>query len=282
MSPTWNWRPILIVVFGFSRLCSPLAAQSSRHIDALMVDLLSEPIGLDNARPVFSWKIRDTSDGARQTAYQIRVTTANAERATALVWDSGRVASAQSTGIPYSGTPLQASRRYFWTVESWDQGGKPYPVSGVASWETGLLNSGAWRSDWIGYEQPEDKSIRESGAQWITNAPVTGGIPPGDSRHDFRLKLRLGQKIARAELLTTEQDVAGAWVNGKVVLEEAPLPPWKQAPWESYVRREITRELHESDNLLAIEVRRYATPNASAGGEVNGQSPMSACLYLQK
>src|SRR4051795_10236463 len=108
----------------FSRLCSLLAAQSSRHIDALMVDLLSEPIGLDDARPVFSWKIRDTSDGARQTAYQIRVSTTNAGGATVLVWDSGRVASAQSTGIPYGGTPLQASRHYFWTVESWDQGGK--------------------------------------------------------------------------------------------------------------------------------------------------------------
>src|SRR4051812_24764007 len=103
MSTTWNWRPILIVVFGFSRLGSPLTAHSSRHIDALRVDLLSEPIGLDDARPVFSWKLRDPSDGARQTAYQIRVTTTNAGGATVLVWDSGGVASAQSTGIPYGG-----------------------------------------------------------------------------------------------------------------------------------------------------------------------------------
>jgi alpha-L-rhamnosidase len=244
------------------------------------VDLLSEPIGLDDARPVFSWKIRDTSDGARQTAYRVRVTT-GAQGAGAVVWDSGRVASAQSTGVAYGGTPLQASCRYFWTVESWDQYGKPYPVSPVASWETGLLSAGAWKGGWIGYEQPEDKSIRESGAEWITNAPVTGGIPPGDSRHDFRLKLNLKGKLARAELLTTGEDVAGAWVNGKTVLEETPMPPWKQTPWQTYMRREVTRELHGGENLIAIEVRRYAVPNASAGGEVNGQSPMSTCLYLE-
>lgn len=281
MSTIWNWQSLLIVLFIFTGLRSMATAQSTRHVDSLRVDLLADPLGLDDARPVFSWKIRDTSDGARQTAYRIRVTTSAGGTGTP-VWDSGRVASAQSNGIPYGGTPLQASHRYSWTVESWDVAGKPYPVSEVAHWETGLLNPGAWKGDWIAYEQPEDKSIRESGAEWITNAPVNGGISPGDSRHDFRLKLRLGQKIARAELLTTGQDVAGAWVNGKLVLEEAPLPPWKQTPWKSYVRREITRELHAGNNVIAIEAKRYAVPNATAGGEVNGQSPMSACLYLEK
>ena len=258
-----------------------MAAQSTRHVDSLMVDMLPEPIGLDHTRPTFSWKIRDTSDGARQTAYRIRVT-AIPRQAGSPVWDSGRVESAQSIGIPYGGTALEASHRYFWTVECWDKDGKPYPVSEVSSWETGLMSANAWKADWVGYERPEDKSVRGSGAEWITNSPVTEGIPPGDSRHDFRLKLSLGHGITRAELLTTGQDTAGAWVNGKMVLDEMPLPPWKQTPWKSYVRQDITQALHQGDNLIAIEVKRYAVPSASSGGEVNGQSPMSACIYLEK
>ena len=63
--------------------------------------------------------------------------------------NAAAVRSAQSIGIPYRGTPLEASRRYFWTVESWDKDGKAYPVSETASWETGLMSTAAWRGKWI-------------------------------------------------------------------------------------------------------------------------------------
>src|SRR5205823_8602274 len=112
MSISWHLHQTLIVLFSFSGVCSPMAAQSTRRVDSLMVDMLSEPIGLDDARPVFSWKIRDVTDGARQTAYRIRVS-ASANRTGSLVWDSGRVESGQSTAVPYTGTPLEASTRYF-------------------------------------------------------------------------------------------------------------------------------------------------------------------------
>ena len=264
------------------------------HVDSLMVDMLPEPIGLDDSQPVFSWKIRDGAQGAKQTAYRIRAAVRamdlRADGATTLIWDSGRIESAQSTGVRYAGKPLEASHKYFWQIESWNKDGKPYPVSEVSSWETGLMSANEWRSEWIGYEQPEDKSIRESGAQWITNVPSMAVAAPlpgtsatsADSRHNFRVNLSLRDAIVRAELLTTGQDTAGAWVNGKPVLQEIPLPPWKQMPWQSYLRQDITRELHAGDNLIAIEIKRYAVPNASAGGEVNGQSPMSACIYLEK
>ena len=160
MQITWKLRTAVMVLLSVSGACGLIAAQTTRHIDSLMVDMLSEPIGLDDPQPVFSWKIRDPTDGARQTAYRIRVTT-NATELGALVWDSGRVESAQSIGIPYSGPPLKASYRYFWTVQTWDKDGKPYPISTVSNWETGLMSAAGWKGDWIGYERPEDKSIRE-------------------------------------------------------------------------------------------------------------------------
>jgi alpha-L-rhamnosidase len=287
---------LLIASVGSSRKQAPSSVESSSsslpasrgsaQLSSLRVDMLSEPIGLDDVQPMFSWKIQDASEGARQTAYRIRVATrafdvqsSGPEGGSApdLLWDSGKVESAQSTEVPYSGKPLEASRRYFWRVESWDKDGRPYPASEVSHWETGLMNTDSWRSQWIGYEQPEDKSIRESDAQWITNVPLIGttvpvpqpSIPSADSRHDFKFILEIRDPIARAELLTTGQDTAGAWINGRLVIEEAPLPPWHQTPWGNYVRRDITRDLHPGANTVAIEVKRFLVPEASVGGEVN-------------
>ncbi len=274
-------RKVPAAVIGLMLGCTGIMGQSTAYIGSLTVNMLSEPIGLDDPQPQFSWKINDAANGARQTAYRIRVSR-DASQSGALIWDTGKVESSQSTGVVYAGTPLEPSHRYFWTVESWDKDGKPYRISPKASWETGLLNAAAWKANWIGYEQLEDKRVRESGAQWITNAPVTQGIPPGDSRHDFRTRVNLRQSIRRAALLTTGQDTAGAWVNGKLVLEETALPPWRQTPWQHYNRHDVTRELRDGDNSIAIEVKRFAVANASEGGEVNGQSPMSACLYLEK
>jgi hypothetical protein len=84
-------------------------------------------------------------------------------------------------------------------VESWDKDDRPYRASELSHWETGLMNTDSWRSQWIGYEQPEDKSIRESDAQWITNVPLIGttvpvpqaSIPSANSRHDFKFILEI-------------------------------------------------------------------------------------------
>jgi alpha-L-rhamnosidase len=47
--------------------------------------------------------------------------------------------------------------------------------------------------------------------------------------------------VKRADLFVTGEDSAAAWVNGKQVLETVPLPPWKQAPWKTYLRQDVTR-----------------------------------------
>ena len=85
------------------------------------------------------------------------------------VWDSGRITSDKSFGVVYGGPELAASTRYYWRVEAWDKDGKPYPASDVSWWETGLLKE-SWKAQWIGYEDPEHRAVRKSGATWITNA----------------------------------------------------------------------------------------------------------------
>lgn len=88
---------------------SALAAGAQLY-DLRVCDLPS-PVGLD-AVPVFRWKLPANKLGQAQTAYRIVV--ADNASLTDPVWDSGRVASDVSTGVTYSGSPLQPSTVYFW------------------------------------------------------------------------------------------------------------------------------------------------------------------------
>ena len=70
-------------------------------------------------------------------------------------------------------------------------------------------------------------------------APRQAAIP----QHDFRFRFQLAGQVKRAELFVTGEDSAAAWVNGTQVLETVPLPPWKQAPWKTYLRHDVTADL---------------------------------------
>ncbi len=227
----------------------------------LLCDSLDRPLGIDSPQPLLSWQLQDTGFGARQTAYRIEV----ASTPTLLsgdkpdVWDSGRIASDKSFGVVYGGPELGASKRYYWRVEVWDKDGKPYPASDVSWWETGLLKE-KWTAEWIGYEDPEHRAVRKSGATWITNVGAAKDNAPkadADTEHDFRLKFQLAGSVKHADLFVTGEDSAAAWVNGKQVLATVPLPPWKQAPWKTYLSHDVTSDLQAGENMLAVKVTLY-------------------------
>ena len=198
------------------------------------------------------------------------------------VWDSGRITSDKSFGVAYSGPELAASTRYYWRVEVWDKDGKPYPPSDISWWETGLLKE-SWKAQWIGYEDPEHRAVRKSGAMWITNAGNAKPKPTADARpkasddakdnapegsadtqHDFRYRFPLVGQVRHAHLYVTGKDTPSAWINGKQVLAGHPLPPWKQTPWKSYRVVDVTSNLQQGKNLLAVEVTLYATSTGSS------------------
>jgi len=66
----------------------------------------------------FSWRLEPDRRGAQQQAYRILVATVPAPLETdeEALWDSGKVDSTQSTGVPYDGPELAAETRYSWTV----------------------------------------------------------------------------------------------------------------------------------------------------------------------
>lgn len=207
----------------------------------LQVDNLHAPLGIDDATPKFSWQLHDPARGATQTAYEVQVASRPEFLASghADVWTSGRISSGQSIAVPYAGPPLQPSTRYYWRVKLWGAADKDYAPSETSWWETGLMHQDAWRAQWIGYETPEEAAVRHAPAAWIANPdPKSSQAETGAEQHfDYRTTITLAQPVRFAALYATGQDTVAAWVNGKQVLSEDPLTPYRQMPWKKFVRR---------------------------------------------
>jgi alpha-L-rhamnosidase len=273
---------ILAIFSGCLLLFALTASAQSTEAVKLQCESLSTPLGMDTKEPSLSWKIQDPRPGARQTAYQIRVSSSATDLAAGKgdMWDSGRVESSDSQGVAYQGSAFEPSKRYYWHVIVWDQKGKSSGPSTSSWWETGLLNQENWKAKWIGYEEPELKQVRESGSIWITNTDSEAPKDAEKTTHDFRFHFELSKAVRRGVLYVTGQDTVGAWINGKQVLKAEPLPPWKQTPWKTYVFREVSSSLRSGQNVLAIEVVRYANEGGRGPRNVR-QTPMSAVLYVE-
>lgn len=114
------------------------------EISNLQVNNSVEPLGLDDAQPVFSWALSSSARCASQTAYRVIL-----KDGSSTVWDSGRVKSKNNYGVVYNGPDdLKSKTRYEWTVTVWDAEGEKY-VSEPSNFETGIMN-GEWNSEWIG------------------------------------------------------------------------------------------------------------------------------------
>ncbi|MFF7047429.1 family 78 glycoside hydrolase catalytic domain [Streptomyces griseorubiginosus] len=172
-------------------------------VEGLTVEHRTTPLGVDEARPRFGWRTASRVRGRRQTAYRLLVAS-TPDRLTvgqADVWDSGRVDSADSVAVRYAGPALKPSTRYHWTVELWDENGRPLPEAPTARFETGLLST--------------DGVTGWDGAQWITMA---GKAPNSPGAPLLRKQTALvGGRVHEARLYVSALGVYDAYVNGRRV-----------------------------------------------------------------
>jgi len=148
---------LLLIAALFLSLPVPWPILAQEASDAQLYDLMTEnqidPVGLDNPAPVFSWKMRSSVIGQRQTAYQLTVKTGETT-----VWDSGKVESDASVGIVYGGEALRSSTAYTWFVKVWDKDGK-IAVSPEATFEMALLEEDAFAdTHYISYQPAQDNT----------------------------------------------------------------------------------------------------------------------------
>src|SRR5258708_1068450 len=96
--------------------------QMNVSVVGLRTEYVATPLAVENTSPQLSWRLEAQRRGVRQSAYRIEVASAaeGLVAGCANLWDSGRVVSDLSIGIPYAGRTLTSRQRCFWRVRIWD------------------------------------------------------------------------------------------------------------------------------------------------------------------
>jgi alpha-L-rhamnosidase len=176
----------------------------------LTVDGLPAPVGVGLDDVFFAWRVADGRRGAAQRAYRLVVSGAGS----AVVWDSGVVASAQQAFVAYTGPALQPDATYQWTVQTWDGAGNPGPPASPATFSTGL-SDGDWRAEWIKrdtVEPPPNNSttfeVQDGLGVWL----------PEDEFSYVRTEAELRRSpIVRALAYVSADQLYELYVNGRMV-----------------------------------------------------------------
>ena len=91
----------------------------------LQTEYRRNPLGLDEKRPAFSWKLRSDNTGVMQEKCQIQICQNDMP-----VWDTGLLETEKSICHVYDGQPLQPKTRYDVSVTVWDNYGEQAEIRG--------------------------------------------------------------------------------------------------------------------------------------------------------
>lgn len=147
-------------------------------ISHLTCEYASDPLGIGTSIPRFSWQLTHPQRSQRQTAYRI-VATLDPEptpRSPNLLWDSGKVAGADSVAVEWGAQPLASRLRVYWRVRCWDAQDRASDWSPTAWFETALLDSHDWQAQWLGFP------AAWPGRALYVRRQFTVGKPPASAR----------------------------------------------------------------------------------------------------
>jgi len=196
----------------------------------LTVDHKVTPVGIDNRKPEFSWKIKATGNNVMQAAYLIRVATDEKFSPLKTIWQSGKVASDESVLQSYNGPDLKSGQRYFWQVKVWDNKGNESKWSPAGRWEMGLFPQSEWKAKWI-----------EMGNDTARFSPAP----------HFRKEFVLSKNVSSARVYATAHGFYELQINGKKVGDQVLTPGWtsysKRLQYQVY---DVTKMLIKGNNAV--------------------------------
>lgn len=196
---------------------------------ALKCEYLVNPIGIDAGRPRLSWRMVDERTGARQTAYQLYVSTDSLDMKKGMVWQPVKVTGGASL-VTYAGRALQPFTRYFWRVDTWDKDGIK-SSSAIASFETGMMS----RSNWKG--------------AWISDLNDVAAKPAGQ----FRKVFEANKKIRSARAYIAVAGLYELYVNGQKIGNHRLDPMYTRFDRRTlYVTHDVTAQLQAGKNAIGV------------------------------
>ena len=228
---------------------SPATQARSAPFEAhsLRCEWLEAPLGIMSPAPRLSWEIEAKTRAFQQQAYQIFVASSPELLAKdkADLWDSGRVVSAETTGIIYHGKKLQSNQDVYWKVQIWSSDDTVSGWSKTATWTMGLLAADAWVAEWI--SPPDATRVHED--------PKTIHLPPA---HYYRKEFLLRKPIKRAVLHGSALGLVEWSLDGQPVSNNLFEPGWtdyrKRVPARSHDVSAMFTKGGEQKHCLAATV----------------------------
>lgn len=223
----------------------------------LRCEYLENPIGVDIYTPCLSWQLSSEEQTVSQSAYRILVAESleNLSSEENLIWDSGRVASANSLHIPFAGKALKAEKRYYWTVQVWDREGHLGETPQTAYWQMGLGNRERWQAKWIGFKTNVDEAVRPPGqagndSQFFGEGDAMLNMrPPAYFRRAFELQ----ERVSSAVLYITARGIYDVSINAQAITENRLTPGWtdyhKSIEYQTY---DVTPFISKGENVIGV------------------------------
>lgn len=220
-----------------------------------------DPSGIGETKPRLSWKLAATDADARalsQSGWQVLVASSPELLAQDRgdLWDSGRIPSAATSNIAYSGRPLSSRTACWWKVRVWDQAGVGSPWSEPARWTMGLLEAADWKAEWIGLDAvaPTDGSVvsdeqrvRISQLPWMRAAMEPAkDAPLPEIRVRKSFTIPAGSKVAKAAILLTPDMRCSISLNGR--------PVGTITRWDRAVPFDLTTMLENGENVVGLRI----------------------------
>lgn len=241
--------------------------------DIVPVDLRCEsktsPIGISEPSPRLSWQDVATISGERgqyQTGYQIQVASSLEELTNnqGNLWDTGQVATNQTSQITYAGLVLTSHRVCYWHVRVWDKSGQPSAWSEPASWSMGIMTQGEWTAQWIGRDDGPAWNTGSTffNAHWIWfpegNPTVSAPVATRWFRKVFTVPS--GVSVAQAVATMAGDNMFTLYVNGQIALSVENPNAWQQ-----HGQADISTFLVNGTNVLAVAVANTGNSPNPAG-----------------
>ncbi|SIN84478.1 family 78 glycoside hydrolase catalytic domain [Chitinophaga niabensis] len=198
----------------------------------LTCEYLQNPLGISTAAPRFSWTLAGDGQNQWQSAYEIVVRGPGKD----IVWQTGKVNSAENLHITYAGKALEPFSRYTWQVKVYDQDGRASAWSLPQWFETA---SSDWAAQWIG----DGSKQFEKDEEFYKEDPMPL----------FRKSFEAKKKIASARLYISGLGYYEAYLNGQKIGDHV-LDPGLTAYRKQvlYTVYDITSQVRNGINAAGI------------------------------
>jgi hypothetical protein len=227
-------------------------------VDKLRTEGRDNPLGIDIESPNFSWQIKTTQRGFKQSAFHLMVAddSINLTKNMVNIWNSYKQASTASNMVLYKGKKLLPAKKYYWKLKVWNTKGQSSSWSKIMSFTTGLFQASDWsNAKWIGYDDLPDSLIVVPGVHSPDAKKLADRLKQRTVVPLFRKEFQVKKKIVTASAFITGLGQYEMSINGERVGNSFLAPGWthydKRVLYNTY---DITQQIKNGRNTVGVIV----------------------------